>query len=89
MSDFGFSDPDIPADNFLAVRISTTPATGSLTLTGVGRSTAGNVRLGHRYPSGRLLFNAPATTGNVFFTFQVQDDGGAGGGVDLDQRPTP
>ena len=38
--------------------------------------------------SGKLLFQTPSTTGNVFFTFQVQDDGGiANGGVDTDQSP--
>ena len=42
-ADFGFSDPnDTPANNLLAVKITTTPSSGQLTLAGVA-VTAGTV----------------------------------------------
>ncbi|MBK9984673.1 MAG: hypothetical protein IPP15_20300 [Saprospiraceae bacterium] len=91
VADWGFNDPlDEPQNAFLAVKITTLPASGSIKLSGV------NVSAGQFIPvtslmSGSLTFipllndnGSPYTT----FTFQVQDDGGvSNGGIDLD--PTP
>ena len=92
-ADFGFSDPnDTPANNLLAVKITTLPAAGTLTDNGVA------VTAGQFIPvadiTGGLLKFTPAANANgaayASFTFQVQDDGGtANGGVDLDPRPRP
>ena len=90
-ADFGFTDPnDTPANNLLAVKITTLPAAGTLTDNGVA------VTAGQFVPvadiTGGLLKFTPAANANgaayASFTFQVQDDGGtANGGVDLDQSP--
>ncbi len=90
-ADFGFTDPnDVPANALLAVKITTLPAAGTLTLNGVGgtrrpaRSRPGTIAAGSGVHAGA---NANGT-GYATFTFQVQDDGGtANGGVDLDRPP--
>ncbi|MDI1227824.1 MAG: cadherin-like domain-containing protein, partial [bacterium] len=90
-ANFGFTDPnDTPANTLLAVRISTLPVTGTLTLNGVAVTTGQTVSAAN-INAGLLRF-APAANANgaanATFTFQVQDNGGtAFGGVDLD--PTP
>ncbi len=84
---FGFSDVD--GDDLAAVKITTLPAVGSLTLNNVP-VTAGQV-IPVADINSSLLKYAPPT--NAFglvasIDFQVQDDGGtANGGVDLDQSP--
>lgn len=88
-ADFGFSDAsDSPANTFLAVKITTLPTDGTLTLNGTA------VALGQTIGVANLtqLRFTPAAGGNgssyASFTFQVQDNGGtANGGADLD--PTP
>jgi hypothetical protein len=86
-ADFGFTDPnDSPPNTFLAVKITTTPALGTLTNNNV------LVNAGDFIPvaniNGGLLKFTPAAnefgTPYTSFTFQVQDNGG---GTDLD--PTP
>ena len=87
-ADFGFSDPhDSPANNLLAVRISSLPTQGTLTDNGVA-VTAGQFISAADIAAGKLKFT-PAANDNglsyASFTFQVQDDGGtANGGVNLD-----
>ena len=89
-TDFGFTDPsDSPADNALqSVIITTLPATGTLTLSGVP-VTAGQEIAVADIPN--LVFTPVADengAGYADFTFQVRDDGGtADGGVDLDSTP--
>jgi VCBS repeat-containing protein len=90
-ADFGFSDPnDSPGNTLSAVTITTVPAAGSLTLSGVAVS-AGQSILVTNINAGNLVFNPAANAsgaGYASFTFQVQDNGGtANGGVDLDQSP--
>src|SRR5262249_2983762 len=90
-ADFGFSDPnDSPANNFLAVEITTLPGAGSLTDNGVA-VTAGQFASVSDINAGLLVFTPAANangTGYASFTFQVQDDGGtANGGMDVDQTP--
>ena len=90
-SDFGFSDPnDSPANALTAVKITTLPANGSLTLNGVAVVAGQSVSLA-AIDAGLLVFTPAADAngaGYASFTFQVQDDGGtANGGVDLDQSP--
>src|SRR5207248_2767515 len=88
-ADFGFSDAhDSPANNFAAVKITTTATAGALKLDGVAVTNGQLVSIGD-ITAGKLVFT-PATdangTGYASFTFQVQDDGTtANGGVDLDQ----
>jgi hypothetical protein len=82
--DFGFSDPgDTPANNLFAVKVTTLPGAGSLTLSGIA-VTAGQSISAADLIAGNLKFS-PAANGNgagyASFTFQVQDDGG---GSDLD-----
>ena len=71
-----------------AVKITTIPGAGSLTLNGV-TVTAGQTVSVANLNSGLLVWTPASNSngaGNTSFTFQVQDDGGtAGGGVDLDQ----
>ena len=87
-ADFGFTDPnDSPANALTAVKITTMPGAGSLTLSGVA-VTAGQTITVANINSGNLKF-APVANANgagyASFTFQVQDDGGtANSGVDLD-----
>jgi Bacterial Ig-like domain len=90
-SDFGFTDPnDSPANNLLAVEITTLPTAGTLKDNGVA-VTAGQFVSVTDINAGDLVFTpAPNVNGNGYahFTFQVEDDGGtANGGVNLD--PTP
>ncbi|MDX5358415.1 MAG: VCBS domain-containing protein, partial [Rhodobacterales bacterium] len=87
LADFGFSDSDLPANDFLAVRIATLPVSGRLYLDGVA-VTAGQTISAADIDSGLLTYlatrNADGSPG-ASFTFRVQDDGGtANGGVDLD-----
>ncbi len=78
------------ADNLAAVRITTLPVAGRLTLDGSAVG-AGQFVGRADIAAGRLQFlAAPDASGVGYarFTFQVQDDGGtADGGIDLD--PTP
>jgi hypothetical protein len=87
-SDFGFYDTsDYPANNFLAVKITTLSGVGTLTLDSVAVS-AGQYISVSDINSGKLKFTPTANTYGFdydSFTFQVQDDGGtANGGIDLD-----
>ncbi len=87
-ANFGFTDVD--SNTFTAVRISTLPALGALTLNGIA-VTAGQSITVADINAGLLVFT-PVADGNGTnysnFTFQVQDNGGtANGGVDLDATP--
>ena len=88
-ADFGFSDPnDAPANALLAVKITTLPGAGSLTLGGVAVTLGQWVSLAD-INAGLLAFTPAANAngaGYASFTFQVRDDGGtANGGIDTDQ----
>ena len=90
-SDFGFSDPNnSPPNNFLAVKITTLPAAGTLTDNGVA-VTAGQFIAVTDISGGKLKFTPAANASGAAyasFTFQVEDDGGtANGGVDTDPSP--
>src|SRR6185295_1120497 len=86
-ADFGFTDPSDAPNALLNVRITTLPAAGSLTLSGVA-VTAGQFVSAANITAGNLKFTPVANAsgaGYAAFAFQVQDDGGtANGGVDLD-----
>src|SRR5439155_396651 len=90
-TDFGFSDTsDSPANTLLALKISTLPASGTLTDNGVAVTIGQMIALAD-LNTGLLRFS-PATNGNgspyANFTFQVQDNAGtANAGVDLDPNP--
>jgi hypothetical protein len=88
-ADFGFSDP-VEGNAFLAVKITTLPAAGTLANNNVA-VTAGQFISVSDLNGGKLKFTPAAdANGNGYasFTFQVQDDGGlANGGIDTD--PTP
>ena len=88
-ADFGFSDPgDSPADQLLAVKVTTIPTAGTLRNNGVA-VVAGNFIPVADITGNKLVFTPAANasgTPHATFTFQVQDDGGTvSGGVDLDQ----
>ncbi|MEI8267677.1 MAG: cadherin-like domain-containing protein, partial [Betaproteobacteria bacterium] len=90
-ADFGFSDVnDSPANSLSAVKITTLPGAGSLTLSGSAVSAGAEITAA-QINAGNLVFTPAAqASGNAHasFTFQVKDDGGTtNGGVDLD--PTP
>ena len=78
VADFGFSDPnDSPADTLSAVKISTLPVLGTLTLNGAA-VTSGQFVTAADIASGKLIYapvagayGAPYSS----FTFQVQDSG--------------
>ena len=84
-ADFGFSDTD--GNAFSAVKITSLPASGTLTSDGVAL-VAGQTVSAADIASGLLRFTPAANasgSGYASFSFQVQDDGGtASGGVDLD-----
>ena len=86
ISDFGFSDTvDTVSNNFQAVKITSLPAAGQLTLSGSAVVIGASVSVGN---ISQLVFT-PWANGNggpySSFSFQVQDDGGvADGGADLD-----
>ena len=82
-ADFGFTDSD--GNSFLAVKITTLPSNGTLTLNG-GAVSSGQTVSAADIVAGKLTFTpAPDYNGNALFTFQVQDNGGTNnGGVDLD-----
>jgi VCBS repeat-containing protein len=87
--DFGFTDPiDTPANSLLAVKITTLPTNGSLTLNSAAVTAGQTITLADLT---NLKFT-PAANGNgspyTTYTFQVQDNGGtANGGIDLDASP--
>ncbi|MDB5384402.1 MAG: hypothetical protein JWM11_48 [Planctomycetaceae bacterium] len=88
-ADFGFTDSnDTPANNLLAVEVTTLPGAGSLTDNNVA-VTAGQFIAVADIIGGLLKFTPVGNangTGYASFTFQVQDDGGTvNSGVDLDQ----
>ncbi|NLX97478.1 MAG: tandem-95 repeat protein, partial [Rhodopirellula sp.] len=85
---FGFTDPnDSPADNFLAVEITSLPDAGSLTYNGAAATAGQSISLAD-LAAGKLVFTPAADVYGspyAWFSFRVQDDGGtADGGVDLD-----
>ncbi|MBC7701952.1 MAG: hypothetical protein H7225_16330 [Massilia sp.] len=87
-ADFGFTDvSDSPANALLAVKITTVPGAGTLTLNGLTVN-AGDFVLASDIAGGLLVFTpAAGVSGQPYanFTFQVQDNGGtANGGSDLD-----
>ena len=87
-SSFGFSDAE--GDSLAAVKITTLPTAGQLTLNGSTISAGTSVSVAD-INAGHLVFTPVANvsgTGYAKFTFQVQDSGGtANGGVDLDPNP--
>ncbi len=90
-ADFGFYDTaDNGPHSLLAVKITTLPALGTLTLSGVN-VTAGQTVSAANITSGLLIYTPPLNangTGYTSFTFQVQDNGGtANSGIDLDASP--
>jgi Ca2+-binding RTX toxin-like protein len=87
-ADFGFSDAD--GNGLAAVKITTLPGAGALTLNGAAVA-AGQLISVAAIDAGYLKFKG-APNGNgagyAHFTFQMQDNGGtANGGVNLDQSP--
>src|SRR5438094_855045 len=91
-ANFALTDPnDSPANNLLAVKITTLPSAGSGTLTDNGVAvSAGQFISVADITAGKLVFT-PAANANgspeASFTFQVQDDGGTGnGGVRSEER---
>jgi hypothetical protein len=86
-ADFGFTDPnDTPPNTFLAVKITTLPAVGTLTNNNVAVNAGDFVPVAD-LNGGLLKFTPVANefgTPYTSFTFQVQDNGG---GTDLDATP--
>jgi Ca2+-binding RTX toxin-like protein len=87
-ADFGFSDA-ADGNSLSAVKITTLPSDGTLTLSGVGALAAGDFVTLADLNAGKLVFtpaNDASGDGYATFTFQVRDNGGtANGGVNLDQ----
>ncbi len=88
--DFGFSDPNKPPANFLAVEITSLPAAGSLTDNGVAVSLDQFVGIGD-IDSGNLVFTpGPDESGSPYasFNFAVESDGStAYNGQTIDPNP--
>ncbi len=89
-ADFGFSDPNKPPANFLAVKIASLPAAGSLTDDGVAVSLDQFVSVAD-IDNGNLVFTpGPDEFGASYasFDFAVQDDGStAYNGQTIDPNP--
>ena len=88
-ADFGFTDPqDSPANALLGVVISSLPAAGTLTLSGVAVQGGDFIAAANL---GNLVYTPDANgfgAAHASFTFQVRDDGGtANGGADTDLTP--
>jgi VCBS repeat-containing protein len=87
-ADFGFTDPVDAAstagpNNLLAVKISTVPASGTLTNHGNPVIAGDSISLSDI--NGGFFVFTPSGNSTGSFTFQVQDDGGTANlGVDLD-----
>lgn len=74
-SDFGFTDPkDTPADTFTRVKITTLPATASLTLSGI-TVTEGDFISVDDIAAGNLVLTPATGIPHISFTFQVEDSG--------------
>jgi cyclophilin family peptidyl-prolyl cis-trans isomerase len=90
-ADFGFTDPNNPAEAFQAVEITTLPTHGMLTDNGVQITANGTFVTATDIANGDLVFTPAANAlGSPYdnFTFQVQNNGGtANGGIDTDQTP--
>jgi hypothetical protein len=90
-ADFGFTDPhDNPPNVFIAVEITTIPASGSLKLGGVAVVAGQFVSVADINANKLTFAPAPNANGSPYtnFTFQVEDDGGTANlGVNLDQSP--
>ena len=75
-----------PGQRPLAVKITTLPGAGALTLNGIAVSAQADLISAADIAAGKLVFTPAANAngaGYASFTFQVQDDGGtANGGVD-------
>lgn len=92
LSDFGFSDTlDSPGNNFRAVKVTTMPIAGSLSVDGIHAVQTGEIVSVASIVAGLFTYSsAEDSVGDELsrFTFQVQDDGGtAAGGIDLDPSP--
>ena len=89
LADFGFSDSaDNPENNILAVKITTLPVLGALTLDGVAVDAGDSVSVADLPLLRYTPLAGESGAGYASFTFQVQDDGGTeNAGVDLDQSP--
>ena len=74
-ADFGFSDPnDSPANNLLAVEITTLPGSGSLTDNGIA-VTAGQFVSASDIAAGKLVFNPAAQSRERLRQLHVPDRG--------------
>jgi hypothetical protein len=89
-ADFGFSDPNTPPGNFLAVEVTSLPAAGSLTDNGAAVSLDQFVSVTD-IDSGSLVFTpGPDESGSPYasFDFAVEDDGStAYNGQTIDPGP--
>ena len=88
VANFGFTDPkDVPANGLLAVKLSTLPGKGAVTLSGTA-VIAGQLVSAADIAAGKLKYTPPANQRGATYTsfmFQVQDNGGVlNGGVDLE-----
>ncbi|WP_374590204.1 DUF4347 domain-containing protein [Aquabacterium sp.] len=88
-ADFGFTDPQDPTPNaLLGVVISSLPAAGTLTVSGVAVQDGDLIAVANL---GNLVYTPEANgfgAAHASFTFQVRDDGGtANGGADTDLTP--
>jgi hypothetical protein len=91
IADFGFDDAGEPANNLLAVKISSLPALGTLHNNGVTVA-AGQFISVLDIVTGIFIFTPPSNAAGLSFasfTFQVGDDGGGGGCLGSDLDPTP
>ncbi len=88
VADFGFTDPDdTPADGFIRVKITTLPATATLTLSGEP-VTEGQFISVDDIAAGNLVLSPATGTPHINFTFQVEDSGSTeNGGKILDLAP--
>ena len=89
-SDFGFSDPNTPPGNFLAVEITSLPAVGSLTDNGAAVSLDQFVSVVDIDSGGLVFTPGPDEHGSPYasFDFAVQDDGStAFNGQTIDPDP--
>src|SRR5205085_3261445 len=77
-------------DSFIGVKITATPAAGTMTLVGTGTVGAGQVIPISAIVGGSLKFRAANNgfgAGYTSFTFQVQDSGAVANSFDLTARP--
>ena len=90
VSDFGFTDPDVPPNTFIAIKNVVFAGSGQLLLNNLPVQNGTTIQVSDIQVNALKFVPAHDKFGSAVatFTFQVQDNGGSSGGAqDTDQSP--